>query len=275
MGLQLGATVFFNRPEEFEMILKVVQKYPFVQYIEFRGEAPFFFPGITPQSDFKFYREVLSRTPLKTTIHTTMYDINLATLNPRIKEANIKSYKEYIDLAAYFESEIIVLHDGEVYQEFARSPRREEFLQIAERHLIETLVELADYGQQKGVKVALENAPPQKHVSLVWNAENHTAMLQKINHPNLGALFDVAHAFLHGLDIPEYLEAIHPYLLEIHAHNNMGEKDDHLGLPNGKIDYLSILKHPVVDGVPFIMEIRSYDEVIHTLEWLKAHGFAE
>ncbi len=275
MGLQLGATVFFQRPEEFEMVLKVLQKYPFVQYIEFRGEAPFFFPGWTPRSDFQFYRRILSKTPLKTTIHTTMYDINLATLNPRLKDANIKSYKEYIDLAAYFDSEIIVLHDGEVYLEFARGPRKDEFLEVAQRHLMETLVELADYGREKGVKVALENAPPQKHVSLVWNPENHTTILKTINHPNLGALFDIAHAFLHGLDIPQYLEAIHPFLLEIHAHNNMGEKDDHLGLPNGKIDYLPILKHPAVENIPLIMEIRSYDEIIHTLEWLRANGFTD
>ncbi|MFQ5583272.1 MAG: hypothetical protein ACE5GL_02405, partial [Calditrichia bacterium] len=58
-------------------------------------------------------------------------------------------------------------------------------------------------------------------------------------------------------------------LIEIHAHNNFGQEDEHLGLPNGKIDYEAILNHPAVRGVPFIMEIISYEEILKTMEWLE------
>jgi sugar phosphate isomerase/epimerase len=271
MSIQLGATCFFNNPKEFAIITEVAKNFPMVQYVEFRGEHPFCFPGVTPEEDLHYYKNIIQKTHLRSTLHTTMYDINLATLNPWIKDANITCYKEYIDVAAFLESEVIVVHGGVLYPEFVKSPMQHHFTELAEKHLTETLYGLAEYGQPKGVKVALENSLPEGAVQTVDTTENHLRLLKKVDHPNLGALLDFAHAFLNNLDLIEYLEKIKPYLFEIHAHNNFGEHDDHLGLPNGKIDYLPILSHPDVQGVPFIMELKSYQEVVDTLNWLNEH----
>lgn len=265
-----GATCFFNSPGEFELVAEVARKYPLLKYVEFRGEHPFLFPGVTPGEELARFKEILKKTGLKSTVHTTMYDINLATLNPWLRDANIACYKKYLDIAEFFESEIIVLHAGFLYEEFTHSPLKEKFVMMAEENLCETLLELADYGEKKGVKVALENSPPAKgRYRMVDTVESHIHILEKINHPNLGALFDFAHAFLFKFDLIDYLEKIRPYLIEIHAHNNLGKEDDHLGLPNGKIDYQTILNHPAVRGVPFIMEIISYEEILKTMEWLE------
>jgi sugar phosphate isomerase/epimerase len=141
---------------------------------------------------------------------------------------------------------------------------------MAETNLCETLSELAEYGLSKGVKVALENSPYKNDTyRLVYHPQSHTKILNQVDHPNLGALLDFAHAFLYKFDLIDYLEKIQPYLIEIHAHNNFGADDDHLGLPNGLIDYEPIVKHPGVRNIPFIMEIISYEEVMKTLEWLK------
>ena len=272
MKLQLGATAFFTNPKDFQQVLQVIQKFPFLSYLEFRGEHPFFFPDVTPAENFQFYRKILQQTHLKTTIHTTMYDINLATLNPWLKNANLQCYKKFIDLAAFFEAEIVVVHDGHLPREFVESPAKDKFLEMATQNLKETLYELAEYGRQKGVKIALENAPPKSDYALVWNAENQSQILQELNHPYLGALVDIAHASLHGLDVLTYLKEMKPWLMEIHAHNNNGELDDHLGLPTGIIDYKTILQNPVVNNIPFIMEIKSYDMLLETLIWLQKSG---
>ncbi len=273
MSLQLGVTIFFERPEEANAVAPVMKQFPFLQFVEFRGEIPFFFPGYFARKEANWFRKLLKENGLRATVHSTMYDVNLATLNPYLHKANIQCYKKFIDMAAAVEAEILVVHDGHLPLEYAHHPQKDQYMESARQALGEALIALGDYGARKGVKIALENAPPgNHHASLIWNPENHVAFLQTLNHPAVGALLDIAHASLHRLNITAYLHAIRPFLIEIHAHNNHGESDDHLGLHEGVIDYLNILQHPDVQDVPIIMEIKSYDEILATLQWLKQMG---
>ncbi len=273
MEIAFGATVFFNKPDDFAIISKINNDFEFIKYVEFRGELPFFFPEVTPQENFSYFKKILQETGLKNTIHTTMYDINLASLNPWIREAGVNCYKKYLDLANFLESEILVVHAGILYKEFAEGSLRMEFIERAENALKDSLLELAEYAEASGVIIGLENSPPKTDYALVRDPQSHKKMLELINHPRVRALVDVAHAFLCGLDVEKYLDELQPFICELHLHNNLGEKDDHLGLHNGSIDYQKILKHPVCTQVPVIMEIKSYPEVMETLQWLKNSGY--
>jgi len=268
MSIQFGVTCFFNDYKEFAIVPEVARQFPLLKYLEFRGEFPFLVPDDTPDSQIDFFSDVMKETSLSSTLHTIYHDINLATLNPWLKDANIACYKRFIDVAGRLGSELIVVHGGVLPDDYVNSPLKNEFHSRATDHLCETLSELADYGQERGVKVALENSPPEAGQSIVFDSHSHLQILEKVNHPNLGALLDFAHAFLRRLDLIDYLEKTKPYLIEIHAHNNLGETDDHLALPDGKIDYLPIFKHPAVHDVPFIMELKSYEDVVRTLTWL-------
>jgi len=273
MAIAFGATVFFNRPEEFAQISEVVRQFDFVEYVEFRGEHPFFFPEVTPAEEFAYFRKVMQKANLKCTIHTTMYDINLASLNPWIREAGVACYKKYIEAAAYLEAEVLVVHAGILYKEFAEGPMREEFIRRAETALRESLLELADQAERAGVIIGLENSPPKTDYAMVRDSESHLKMLKLIDHPQVQALVDVAHAHLCQLDLQKYLDELQPFTCELHLHNNFGKEDEHLGLHHGGIDYAEILKHPVCEKVPVIMEIKSYGEVVQTLQWLKDMGY--
>lgn len=272
MNIQFGATVFFLKATDFTLVAQVARQFPWLSYVEFRGEYPFCFPNYTPKQELAACKTILKDSSLKSTLHSTMYDINLATLNPWLKDGNIACYKKSIDLASFLESEVIVVHGGFIPDEFANGPLKDHFRELAEKHLIETLYELAEYGVKKQVKVAVENAPVEPRYPFIDSPESHRNLIESINHPNLGALIDIAHASLRGIDIPAYLKHLRPYLFEIHAHNNLGKKDDHLGLHHGVIDYNTILSYPEIRGIPFIMEIHSYEEVMETLNWLERIG---
>ncbi len=269
MNIQFGATVFFLEAKDFSMVQQVARQFPWLQYVEFRGEYPFCFPDYTPERYLVDYKIALAQSSLKSTLHSTMYDINLASLNPWLKDGNIACYKKSIDLASFLESEVIVVHAGFIPEEFAHGPLKDHFRVLAEKHLKETLYELAEYGVKKQVKIAVENAPVEPRHPFIDSPETHRKLIESIDHPNLGALIDIAHANLRDIDIPAYLEHLRPYLFEIHAHNNLGEKDDHLGLHHGVIDYQKILSYPEIQDIPFIMEIHSYEEVMQTLTWLE------
>lgn len=268
VDIQFGLSCFFARPEEMYIVPDIASQFPFVTHLEMRGEYPFLFPGTTSTDSLMFYKKILKESRLNSTIHSTFYDINLATLNPYLKDANIACVKQFIDYAEILESEVVVVHCGVVSKEMLFS----EVLHIeekAEASLCESLCEIGDYAGRIGVKVGLENLPPMYDKPLVVSPRDHIRILDRINHPQVGAVFDFGHAFLGGLNLYEYLQEISPYLVGIHAHNNNGKNDDHMGLEGGKINYTRILNHPDIKGVPFIMELLSYEEVVKTLEWIK------
>ena len=70
MGIQFGATCFFNTPDQFSLVVEVAKKFQFIKYVEFRGERPFLFPDITPKDEIKNYKEILKKVGLKNTLHT-------------------------------------------------------------------------------------------------------------------------------------------------------------------------------------------------------------
>jgi len=113
---------------------------------------------------------------LKSTLHPSIFDINLAALNPFLQEANLKCIKTFIDYA-------------------------------------EILWEIGHYAQGRSVMVGLENLPPAINTPLIRSHADHTCILKEINHDNVRATFDLGHAFLCGLDLNVYLEEIKPLVL--------------------------------------------------------------
>ncbi len=268
VDIQFGLTCFFAEPEGMVIVPDIASRFPFVTHLEMRGEYPFLFPGMTSKDTLLYYKKMLKKSGLKSTIHPTFYDINMATLNPYLRKANIDCAKQFIDYGEILESEVVVFHCGKVSEDTLFS-KELGICEKAEDGLCESLREIGDYARRKGIKIGLENLPPSADGPLIVKPEDHIRILNKINHPQVGAVFDFAHAFLNGLNLYNYLQEISSYLVGIHAHNNHGKKDEHLGLENGKIDYTRILTLPDIKNVPFIMELLSPEAVVETLGWIE------
>ncbi len=262
--MEWGITCFFRNKAEFEVVAELAPRYP-VRYIEIRGEQPFFAPEVLSDSDVDFFRDILTRAGVKVTLHSTFYDINLATVNSFLKQATVACYKNYLDLAQRIGAEVMVLHGGYLHKDATGIP---ELLRLARENLLENLKILADYGAQRGVVIGLENSPPNRNMLMVPDWEKQIELLEELNHPNVKAVWDMAHAFLHGLDLNEYYRHIKDYLIEIHVHNNNGEEDLHLGIHRGSIDYRTFFSANKV-AVPAIMEIRTFSDALESLEWIK------
>ena len=262
--MEWGITCFFQNQADFEVVAELAPNYP-IRYIEIRGEQPFFAPEVLSDSDIDFFRKILTRAGVNVTLHSTFYDINLATINSFLKKATLDCYRNYLDLAQQIGAKVMVLHGGYLHKDAIGIP---ELVHIARQNLLDNLKILGDYGEQKGVVIGLENSPPNRNMLMVPDWEQQLEILRKLNHPNVKAVWDMAHAYLHGLDLYDYYRYIKEYLVEIHIHNNDGREDLHLGIQRGKIDYRSFfLKNKV--AVPAIMEIRTFSDALESLEWIK------
>ena len=96
------------------------------------------------------------------------------------------------------------------------------------------LRECADYAAAQGVRIGLEGEDD----TMVRTSEDMLAMLADVDHPGLGALFDIGHAnMLRGDDPVRAATVLAPHLVHCHAHDNDGWRDDHDPLGSGTVDW--------------------------------------
>ena len=95
-----------------------------------------------------------------------------------------------------------------------RRPPIEEHTRTAD-----LLYRLADYAEQKGVKIVLE---PMSHfrTHVVNNPEQLMALITKAGHPNLHALFDTYHMITEVRDYAQAIRTVRDRLWAIHACEN-------------------------------------------------------
>jgi sugar phosphate isomerase/epimerase len=259
-----GLTCFFEDVRDFGKIVEIIPQ-SLIEYVEIRGERPFFSPADTTTEDLLFINGIIRECHLKVTMHATFYDINLASMNPFLQKANLKCYYEYLNLAETIGAEIMVVHAGLIHKDAAGNKK---LMQISRNNLVQNLRNIGDAALQKGIRIGLENSPPNKNVLFIPGWKEQISILKEVDHQAVGAVFDMAHAHLHDLNLAEYYENIKKHLIEIHIHNNNGREDLHLGINKGEIDYDSFFRGHTTD-VPVIMEIRNITEALESIEWMK------
>jgi sugar phosphate isomerase/epimerase len=159
----------------------------------------------------------------------------------------------------------MVVHAGLIHKDAAANL---EIQQIARSHLVENLRILGDYARDRNIFIGLENSPPNRNHLMVREWTEHVKILKEVNHPQVGGVLDIAHAYLQGLDVLLYYDNIQEYLVELHVHNNDGTEDLHQAIDQGAIDYPELFKTRDI-AVPVIMEIRNFSEALQSLEWIK------
>jgi sugar phosphate isomerase/epimerase len=87
------------------------------------------------------------------------------------------------------------------------------------------------------VKIAIENVP-EPYPFLMKSVEDFTKFYEEINE-DIDLVFDVGHANLNG-QIERFLTAFKDKIVHMHAHDNDGKSDLHLGIGFGNIDWKNV-----------------------------------
>ncbi|MGB2698540.1 MAG: sugar phosphate isomerase/epimerase family protein [Candidatus Zixiibacteriota bacterium] len=262
---KIGVSTAFLRFFDFENFIQEVKKLD-VDYVEFKADPPCFFPLNLTDEGIEFIKRKLSSCDIKPIVHTTIYDVNLSSLNPTIREASVKTTLDCLELAKKLGAEILVVHGGNLPSNYSL-----RLMEKANENLLLSLGELVKVAEKKGVIIGLENNAKGFNTGLVKKQDEHLFFLEKINSRFLKAVFDIGHANLYGLSIEDYTRKIKDFLVEIHLHNNQGEKDNHFPLDQGKIDIENFLE--LIDeldiSVPLILEMTSLEDYEKSVNFLK------
>ena len=236
----------------FEEVIEEVAKV--FDHWEIFAEAEHRLPAIESR-----FRDLLPSYKLSYSVHAPISDINIASLNERIREDSILEILTTAESAASLNIDTITIHPG--LTSMAVPYMEEKAVEKAKKSLSSIDRISAEYG----VRIAVENMPSFPFML------GHTAeeMNDLIGMTNLGFCLDIGHANTTG-QIDELIKTFRDRLVNVHIHDNNGEMDEHLTLGEGNIDFKRVIESLKGYTGNFIIESKSFPSAVDSQDYLKS-----
>ncbi len=161
-------------------------------------------------------------------VHAPLSDINIASLNPRIRDESVKQINETIRISSELGINMVTMHPGHLSPLGVLVPEK---IGEINKKFVRRIAKTAD---EHGVTIALENMPNQRITTCHSLSE-----LLEIANSNVKLCFDVGHANTNN-NISEFLD--YGKFANVHIHDNFGKEDSHLVIGKGNIDFRNVLK---------------------------------
>jgi len=215
------------------------------------------------QDRVKKLNEIRESHDLVFNIHTPWVDVNISALHPNVREKMQQSVMDSIRLAHDLGSEYVIIHPG-------RSAR---FLRdvgdLCWRYTAEFLEYAGVFCADHGITPLVENIFPPYF--LFHDPDEIERYFSKEAPENLRLVCDFAHANVSGNLLP-LVEKVAEYVGYIHLSGNYGQKDEHLPIDEGTVQWregLNILFEAGFNS-PIILENYNIGDVRRSLEALKS-----
>lgn len=199
---------------------------------------------------------------LKYSVHAPFADINIASPSKTILKAMFKRLEKSISCARALNAYLWIFHPGLKTGVSMFYPGM-DWLQN-----LKTIRSLSKIASDYGVEIAIENVP-EPYPFLMKSVEDFTKFYEEIDE-DIGLVFDVGHANLNG-QIERFLTVFADKIMHIHAHDNDGRGDQHLGISYGNIDWKNVanlLRRMAYDKVVIIESVEHVEESTHKLKKL-------
>lgn len=167
----------------------------------------------------------LSDAGLTTTIHATFVDLNPGSLDNSIRKVTQSRFEQIFNAAEVLKPVNIVFHPG--YDELRYGDYRKAWLDNS----ISFWNGLLPRARKIGCVIAVENIFEKEPSTLL-------ELLEAVDDPLFRHCFDVGHwNMFNTVSMEEWFSALGSYVVETHIHDNHGERDEHLPLGEGQIDF--------------------------------------
>ena len=178
--------------------------------------------------------------------------------------AAIKRLKQSMAYANALDAKVWVFHPG------AKTGISQFYPGADWKQNSQSINELYEAAEEYGLNIALENLPG-KYYFLMSKPEEFAGFYRETNLP-VGIAMDIGHANLEA-QIEPFFNLLSDKIVHIHASDNDGSDDQHLGIGQGKIDYdwfAQTLKKMGYDKSVIIESITNVPESIKKLKQLLA-----
>lgn len=169
--------------------------------------------------------DVCYEYPLTYTVHAPTSEINIASVNERMRSASVAVLDDVLSVCNRIDANHLVVHPG-------YSP----YEQVKDRSyasLLRSLDDLALLQDEHGVRVCVENMG-------AWECCHFRtpAFVPELTSRGLGMTLDCGHALLNG-NLSAFLDT--GGFCHIHLHDNGGNTDEHAACGSGTTDFSAVL----------------------------------
>ncbi|MCD4767726.1 MAG: sugar phosphate isomerase/epimerase [Methanosarcinales archaeon] len=156
---------------------------------------------------------------LKYSVHAPTTDLNISSIREPIRQASLELVRQAVDMCTRIDAGMLVVHPG--YFSYSYD------LPVARAALNRSIREFADISGDTGVQICIENMP---------NWECFLFRQPDIDLDGTGLVLDTGHANTTGT----LNEFVKHDIAHFHLHDNHGDKDEHMWIGGGNIDFSSL-----------------------------------
>jgi sugar phosphate isomerase/epimerase len=173
-------------------------------------------------------KEAAKSYSLEYSLHAPFADINIASPSKPMLNTAMKRLKQSMSYANALDAKLWVFHPG-------TQTGIGQFYPGADwKQNNQSIQELYETAEEYGVNIALENLPA-KYWFLMNKPEEFARFYRETNLP-IGIVMDLGHANLEA-QIEPFFNMLADKIIHVHASDNNGIEDQHLGIGEGKIDW--------------------------------------
>lgn len=219
-------------------------------------------------------KDVLSTSGGITSVHAPYYADARTYPKPLVVDmahmngSDFRLIEESIEMAAYFQSNVMVVHPG-----LAGNDRQGSF-----DKMVNNLKRFSGFAEEYSIVLGLENKEGTAPGNLCCDASELVKAVEEVNSDNLGVTFDVGHANLtsggDSAQVKMFMEQVREWVVHVHIHDNLGvwteeyDGDIHMAPGTGTVD-LSVIGELRYSGI-HNLEVFSIEDVISGRERLMA-----
>jgi len=253
--IKIGLSMLFCLSESFTSLLKRLENVS-VHHVEILDEGS----HTLDVKRVRKLRKIAEVRNIEFMVHSPFADINIATPSPVLQRTILKRLEKSMLHASQLQSRLWVFHPGlksAVTSFYPGSDWRlnmdavRQLLKIAEKH---------------GVKIAIENVPV-PFPFVLKDVEDFSRFYDELN-DDLSLTLDVGHAHLNQ-QIQAFITQFSDKIAHVHASDNEGNYDAHLGIGYGTINWTNVakaLKRIGYSGTVMVESVRDVEESLQKLK---------
>jgi len=252
---EIGLSMLYCLSEPFPSMMKRLSKLD-VKYIELTDDGL----HTLNRSRVKALRRVAEAYDIKFVIHAPWFGINIATPTSSLRRATLRRLENSMSCARELECRLWLFHPGSGTGFGHFYPGKDWQLNL------ESVRSLLDAADRIGVEIAVENTP-EPYPSLLKSVDDFRKFYDELGE-DIGLVLDVAHAHINN-QIHSFVEQFSDKIVHMHASDNYGSEDQHLGIGRGNIDWTEFAQVVKDANYGNLIVVESRDNVEESVQFLR------
>ena len=198
---------------------------------------------------------------LKYSVHAPFIEVNIASLSKPILATALRKLEKSIAHTRLLDAYMWVFHPGMI-SDVSNLCLNNAWLQ--NQKTVSLLLKIAE---NHGVKIAIENVP-KPYPFLMTSVEDYQRFYSELDE-DLGLTLDIGHAHISG-QIEKFLTTFSGKIVHIHASDNYGKVDQHLGIGYGAINWKKVAELLNKIGYDKVFIIESGEQIRESRQKLES-----